>query len=242
MVPRVGILGLHLEANAFAPPTLEADFRAQCWEEGAEITRLARAETSHLPAEMAGFYRRMDETGAWAPKPIAIWAAPPGGPIDQALFLRMLDAARSGLLAAMPLDAVYVASHGASSATGQTQSARAISPARLAAAVSPAIWPGLSCRKRSSRLSLTWPALPWPAGLNCPGRAKPSRPAAKTTTGKGRPNAASAKKAPPAVAQATGPESARFATRSSASTTSTSTAHFSPRKMAAMTGTLPSRA
>jgi len=122
MVPRVGILGLHLEANAFAPPTLDADFRAQCWEEGAEITRLARAETSHLPAEMAGFYRRMDETGAWAPKPIAIWAAPPGGPIDQALFLRMLDAARSGLLAAMPLDAVYVASHGASSATGDEDS------------------------------------------------------------------------------------------------------------------------
>lgn len=122
MVPRVGILGLHLEANAFAPPTVEADFVAQCWVEGEAITRLARAGTSHLPAEMAGFHRRMDETGAWMPCPVAIWAAPPGGPIEQALFLRMLDAARTGLLAAMPLDAVYVASHGASSATGDEDS------------------------------------------------------------------------------------------------------------------------
>lgn len=122
MVPRVGILGLHLEANAFAPPTVEADFVAQCWVEGEAITRLARGGTSHLPAEMAGFHRRMDETGAWTPCPVAIWAAPPGGPIEQALFLRMLDAARTGLLAAMPLDAVYVASHGASSATGDEDS------------------------------------------------------------------------------------------------------------------------
>ncbi len=122
MVPRVGIVGLHLEANAFAPPTVEADFTAQCWAEGEAITRLARAETSHMPAEMRGFYTRMDATGGWTPCPVAIWAAPPGGPIEQALFLRMLDAARVGLLAAMPLDAVYVASHGASSATGDEDS------------------------------------------------------------------------------------------------------------------------
>ncbi len=122
MAPRVGILGLHLEANAFAPPTVEQDFRAQCFAEGAAISLLARAPSSHLPAEMAGFYRRMDETGGWVPCPIAIWAAPPGGPIEQALFLRMLDDARRGLAAALPLDAVYIASHGASSATGDEDS------------------------------------------------------------------------------------------------------------------------
>ena len=113
---------MHLEANAFAPPTTEADFRAQCWAEGEAISALARAPSSHLPAELAGFYRRMDGTGDWQAAPIAIWSAPPGGPIEQALFLRMLDAARSGLLAAQPLDAVYVASHGASSATGDEDS------------------------------------------------------------------------------------------------------------------------
>ena len=32
--PRVGILGMHLESNAFAPVTTEADFRASCYYEG----------------------------------------------------------------------------------------------------------------------------------------------------------------------------------------------------------------
>ena len=80
--PRVAILGLHLEANAFAPPTTRADFDAQCWEEGEAITRLARA-VSHLPSELPGFYARMDKTGPWTPVPILIAAAPPGGPIEQ---------------------------------------------------------------------------------------------------------------------------------------------------------------
>ena len=65
MAPRIGIVGLHLEANAFAPPTTEADFRAQCWAEGEAISAQARAPSSHLPAELPGFYRRMDETGPW---------------------------------------------------------------------------------------------------------------------------------------------------------------------------------
>jgi microcystin degradation protein MlrC len=121
-MPRIAIIGLHLEANAFAPPTIEADFRSQCWEEGEAITRLARAPASHMPAEIAGFYRRMDETGDWTPVPIAVWAAPPGGPIEQALFLHFMDFAQAGLSAALPLDAVYVPNHGASSATGDEDS------------------------------------------------------------------------------------------------------------------------
>ena len=122
VVLRIGIVGLHLEANAFAPATVEADFRAQCWAEGEAVSAQARAPSSHLPAELTGFYRRMDATGDWVPVPIAMWSAPPGGPIEQALFSRMLDDARRGLLAALPLDAVYVPSHGASSATGDDDS------------------------------------------------------------------------------------------------------------------------
>ncbi|MDB5412310.1 MAG: MlrC family protein 3 [Rubritepida sp.] len=116
------MLGLHLEANAFAPVTRFEDFARQCIVRGAEMTRLARSETSAMPAEIAGFYRRMDATGDWTPCPVLVVAAPPGGPIDQALFLDFLDEMRSGLAAALPLDAVYVASHGASSATGDEDS------------------------------------------------------------------------------------------------------------------------
>ena len=119
--PRVAILGLHLEANAFAPPTVREDFVLQCWEEGEAITRLAR-NVSHLPSELPGFYARMDATGPWTPVPILIAAAPPGGPIAQDLFLEICDRMRRGLAAALPLDAVYVPSHGASSATGDEDS------------------------------------------------------------------------------------------------------------------------
>ncbi|MBR0656897.1 M81 family metallopeptidase [Plastoroseomonas arctica] len=116
--PRVAVLGLHLEANAFAPVTVLTDFAQQCLEDGAAITTLARAEVSHLPAEFPGFYRRMDATGPWQPVPILVAAAPPGGPIAQDVFTGFLDAMRTGLAAALPLDAVYLGSHGAASATG----------------------------------------------------------------------------------------------------------------------------
>ena len=121
-VPRVAVLGLHLEANGFAPPTTMADFTAQCLERGAAISRLARAETSGLPAEFPGFYQRMDATGPWQPVPILVVSAPPGGPIEQAVFQGFLDEIRTGLAAALPLDAVYVGSHGASSAMADEDS------------------------------------------------------------------------------------------------------------------------
>jgi microcystin degradation protein MlrC len=120
--PRIAILGLHLEANAFAPPTVREDFARLCLERGERITALARSATSHLPAELPGFYRRMDATGPWTPAPVLIAAAPPGGPIEQAVFLDFLDEMQRGLAAAMPLDGVYIASHGASSATGDEDS------------------------------------------------------------------------------------------------------------------------
>ena len=119
--PRIAILGIHLEANAFAPVTTAIDFRQQCWEEGEAITKLAR-KVSHLPSELPGFYQRMDETGPWTPVPILIASAPPGGPIAQDLFHEFLDRIRAGLAASLPLDAVYIPSHGASSATGDEDS------------------------------------------------------------------------------------------------------------------------
>jgi microcystin degradation protein MlrC len=120
--PRIAVLGLHLEANAFAPPTTLDDFARLCLERGERISALARAPTSHLPRELPGFYRRMDATGPWTPVPILIAGAPPGGPIEQVVFSQFLDEMQRGLAAALPLDGVYIASHGASSATGDEDS------------------------------------------------------------------------------------------------------------------------
>ncbi|WP_195842504.1 M81 family metallopeptidase, partial [Bordetella pertussis] len=116
--PKVAILGFHLESNAFSPLSVEADFLAQCWEQGEDITRLARG-ASRLPSEVPGFYARMDELGAWTPAPLIVIGAPPGGPASAGVWRRFLAEAETRLRAALPVDAVYVANHGASSAEGQ---------------------------------------------------------------------------------------------------------------------------
>ncbi len=120
--PRIAVLGLHLEANAFAPPTTLRDFEQQCLARGEAITTLSRAPTSPLPGELPGFFGHMDNTGPWQPVPVLIASAPPGGPIEQAVFLSFLDEMRRGLAAALPLDGVYLSSHGASSATSDEDS------------------------------------------------------------------------------------------------------------------------
>lgn len=112
---KVAILGFHLESNAFAPPSVESDFLAQCWEEGDSINALARG-VSRLPSEVSGFYERMDALGAWTPAPLIVIGAPPGGPASTKVWRTFVEQVENRLLAALPVDAVYVANHGASSA------------------------------------------------------------------------------------------------------------------------------
>jgi len=123
--PRVAILGFHLEANRFCPPSVEADFRAQCWEAGDAISDLAR-QPSHLPSELAGFYTRMDQLGAWTPAPLIVMAAPPGGPASAEVWSTFMTEVRTRLCAALPVDAIYVCNHGASSAVGEDDTEAAL--------------------------------------------------------------------------------------------------------------------
>lgn len=113
--PKVAIAGFALEANSFSPVSTREDFEKSCWHEGAIITELAR-QTSNLPAEVTGFYARMDEKGPWTPAPTIVIGAPPGGPVVQAVWTEFMEKLEKSLRAAMPLDAVYVSNHGASSA------------------------------------------------------------------------------------------------------------------------------
>jgi microcystin degradation protein MlrC len=113
--PKVAIAGFALEANSFSPVSTREDFENSCWHEGAIITELAR-QTSNLPAEVTGFYARMDEKGPWTPVPTIVIGAPPGGPVVQAVWTEFMDKLEKSLRAALPLDAVYVSNHGASSA------------------------------------------------------------------------------------------------------------------------------
>jgi microcystin degradation protein MlrC len=111
--PRVAILGLHLEANAFAPITTEKDFRERSYLEGEAIMRNARSAAPIWPMEVPGFVAEMDRMGPWRPVPILVAGAEPGGPADHRFVQRCLKRIHDGLKAAGKLDAVYITNHGA---------------------------------------------------------------------------------------------------------------------------------
>lgn len=118
--PRVAILGLHLEANAFAPVSTEADFRASCYLEGQAILDEAAKPAPMAPAEIMGFIAEMDATGPWEPVPILVTGVEPGGPADHAFFERTLARMAKILSEAGPVDAVYLSNHGAMTTTEST--------------------------------------------------------------------------------------------------------------------------
>lgn len=115
--PRVAILGLHLEANAFAPTTTAADFRASCYLEGEDILSEAAKPAPAMPMEIPGFVDEMSASGDWEPVPILVTGTEPGGPADAAFVATTLAEMRRRLDAAGPLDAVYLSNHGAMTAS-----------------------------------------------------------------------------------------------------------------------------
>ena len=119
--PRVALLGIHLESNAFALVATEADFRQSCYLEGEAMLIEAAKSAPNMPAEIPGFIEVMNATGPWQPLPIIITATEPGGPADQTFIDSTFARMRSLLNAAMadaPLDAVYLCNHGAMTASG----------------------------------------------------------------------------------------------------------------------------
>ncbi len=115
--PRVAIIGVWLESNRFAPVAKERDFKEFYQLEGPAILEAARAKNPFILGEGAAFVKTMDATGAWEPVPILLAACHPHGCIDGRLMDQYLATIRAGLTAAGPLDAVYVANHGAMIAT-----------------------------------------------------------------------------------------------------------------------------
>lgn len=118
--PRIAILGIHLESNAFAPIATEADFRASCYYEGDAMLAEAAKPAPAMPAEIPGFIEAMNATGPWKPVPIIITATEPAGAADHAFVTKTLERMRVLLRESGPLDAVYVSNHGAMISTADT--------------------------------------------------------------------------------------------------------------------------
>lgn len=113
----MAILGLWTESNAFAAVFTREDYERNIHLFGDEITRDVRTEHPTLMQEVPGFYVGMDETGDWQPVPILIAGGRAAGPCDAAYVDVLMARMRKDLATALPVDGVYIASHGAMTTT-----------------------------------------------------------------------------------------------------------------------------
>jgi len=111
--PRVALLGFSIECNKFAPPATKAHFLARTYLEGAAILEDARSPAPTMLPETPGFVAAMDASGPWTPVGIALAMTEPNGPVEHKFFAELLDTISRRLKAALPVDAVYICSHGA---------------------------------------------------------------------------------------------------------------------------------
>lgn len=114
---RVAILGLWTECNSFAAVFTKEDYEANIHMFGDEITEDVRSEYPRMMHEVTGFYHEMDNTGDWQPVPILIAGGGAAGPCDAAYVGVLMARMRKDLQAALPVDAVYIAAHGAMTTT-----------------------------------------------------------------------------------------------------------------------------
>jgi microcystin degradation protein MlrC len=111
--PRVALLGFSIECNKFAPAATRAHFLARTYLEGDVIVTEARSPNPTMLPETPGFVAAMDASGAWTPVGIALAMTEPNGPVDHVFFIELLGTIERRLRAALPVDAVYICSHGA---------------------------------------------------------------------------------------------------------------------------------
>src|SRR5437660_3193910 len=110
---RVAILGFSIECNKFAPMATKAHFVARTYLEGEAIVEDAHSATPCMLPETPGFIAAMDASGAWPPVGVALAMTEPNGPVEHVFFVELFDTISRRLRATLPVDAVYICSHGA---------------------------------------------------------------------------------------------------------------------------------
>lgn len=116
--PRIAILGFAIECNRFSPVTTAEDFEQDVDIRGNRIVSEARSGKSITMPDLPGFFSEMDRTGEWTPVPLRVALAQPGGPVEETFFRNYLAEIETSLKASLPVDAVFVSSHGAALAQG----------------------------------------------------------------------------------------------------------------------------
>jgi microcystin degradation protein MlrC len=115
--PRVAIAGIFLESNSFSQPFRFTAEEGSVELVGADLIEDIRSDNPRVHKEVSGFVDRMDALTEWEPVPILMAGLKAAGAADQARVDAYLEQILDGLRAAMPLDAVYIADHGAMTAT-----------------------------------------------------------------------------------------------------------------------------
>jgi microcystin degradation protein MlrC len=110
---RIAILGFLLESNRFAPITRRADFDGRTWLEGEAVLIDAQSAAPRQCAEVPAFLDEVRRQVEAEILPVLVAGAEPGGPLDETVLETVLAMARTRLAELAPVDAVYVASHGA---------------------------------------------------------------------------------------------------------------------------------
>ncbi len=114
---RVGVCGFFIECNRWAPVSTREMFGAALDLAGDRLqAELERTQPRTLP-DCAGFVAQMNRLGPWEPVALRMAAAQPGGPVEHAFFVELREDIEARLLAAGPLDAVFISSHGAALTT-----------------------------------------------------------------------------------------------------------------------------
>lgn len=109
MKKRLAVARLWHEGNSFSPlPTAFADFERREWFEGTE--HLARYRDTGT--ELGAVVSFMDSHADWEVVALRCASAPPGGPVEDALYERIVSDMLRGLSAGN-WDAVYLSLHGA---------------------------------------------------------------------------------------------------------------------------------
>ena len=115
--PRVALLGFFIECNRWSPVSTRAMFEQSIDVAGDALSAELRSKAPRLLPDTMGFVAEMDRAGPWQALPLRVAGAQPGGPVDHAYFEDLAHDITMRLQQAMPVDAVFISSHGAALTT-----------------------------------------------------------------------------------------------------------------------------
>ncbi len=135
---RVGITGFFLECNRWSAVTTRAMFASALDSSAQDLYAELHKEQPRLLPDTVGFASEMNRLGPWEAVALRVAAAQPGGPVEQAYFLELLNDIEARLRSAGALDAVFISSHGAALTTAE-EDPDGLLFARIRAVVGPGV-------------------------------------------------------------------------------------------------------